>query len=196
MALERAAARADNPKGATMIPKRVRDEMNLQIKLELESAYLYLSMAAWFHEQNLDGMAHWMRCQAHEETIHGMKFFDHITERGGTVELLDMKSLKTSWKTPLEAWKDAYEHEKVVTARIHTITKAAREESDYTAEPICAWFNKEQIEEEASTQKVAASLAMVGDNTQAILMLDRELAARVFTAGSPFDPVAYTAPGA
>jgi len=31
-------------------------------------------MVAYFHEQGLDGMAHWMRCQAHEEMIHAMKF--------------------------------------------------------------------------------------------------------------------------
>ena len=176
-----------------MIPKRVRDEMNEQVKYELESAYLYLSMVAWFHEQNLDGMAHWMRCQAHEEQIHAMKFFDHIVERGGTVHLLDLKQGKTSWLSPLEAWKDAYEHEQFVTGRCRLITKVVREEDDYNAEPLMAWFNKEQIEEEANTSRVAANLEMVGDNKQAILMLDRELGARVFPAGSPFDPLAYNA---
>jgi ferritin len=179
-----------------MIPKKVRDAMNEQVKVELESAYIYLSMVAWFHEQNLDGMAHWMRCQAHEETIHAMKFFDHIVERGGTVELLDLKQIKTAWKSPLEAWQDAYAHEQLVTARCYAITRIAREENDYAAEPLMDWFNKEQIEEESNTQRVAGSLAMVGDNKQAILMLDRELGARVFPAGSPFDPVAYNAPGA
>lgn len=174
-----------------MIPKRVRDEMNLQIKLELESYYLYLSMVAWFHEQNLDGMAHWMRCQAHEEMIHAMKFFDHIIERGGTVELLDLKQGKTSWKSALEAWKDAYAHEQFVSERIRTITKAVREESDFSAEPICAWFNNEQIEEEANTSKGVASLEMVGSDRQGLLMIDREMGTRVFPAGSPLDPAAY-----
>lgn len=56
-----------------MIPSKVRDLMNEQVKNELESFYIYLSMAAYFHEQNLDGMAHWMRVQAHEETTHAMK---------------------------------------------------------------------------------------------------------------------------
>ena len=58
-----------------MIAKRMSEAMNMQIKHELESYYIYLSMVAYFHEQNLDGMAHWMRCQAHEEMIHAMKFF-------------------------------------------------------------------------------------------------------------------------
>ena len=174
-----------------MIPKRVRDEMNEQIRHELESYYIYLSMVAWFHAHNLDGMAHWMRVQAHEEMIHAMKFFDHIIERGGTVELLGLKQLKTEWGSPLEAWKDAYAHEQFVSDRVRTITKVVREEMDYTAEPLCAWFNNEQIEEESNTSKAVANLEMVGDNRQGLLMLDREMGARVFPPGSPFDPVAY-----
>ena len=48
--------------------------MNEQIKHELESAYLYLSMAAYFHFLGLDGMAQWMRVQTQEELVHVMKF--------------------------------------------------------------------------------------------------------------------------
>jgi hypothetical protein len=33
---------------------------------------------------------------------------------------------------------------------------------------------------------------MVGDNRQGLLMLDREMGARAFPPGSPFDPVAYS----
>ncbi len=67
-----------------MINKRVYDAMNEQIKQELESAYIYLSMVGYFHAKNLDGMAHWLRVQTHEETIHAMKFFDHLTSRGAS----------------------------------------------------------------------------------------------------------------
>jgi ferritin len=65
-----------------MISKKMYDAINDQVKHELESAYIYLSMVGYFHSQNLDGMAHWMRVQVHEETIHAMKFFDHLTNRG------------------------------------------------------------------------------------------------------------------
>ncbi|KQC09644.1 MAG: hypothetical protein APR62_13855 [Smithella sp. SDB] len=174
-----------------MIEKKIRDAMNDQIKHELESFYIYLSMVAYFHKQGLDGMAHWMRCQAHEEMIHAMKFFDHIIDRGSTVILQDLKQIKTTWKTPLEAWQDAYEHEKFITGKINNLTKISREENDYTSEPILSWFLNEQIEEEKNTEKVARELALVEKSKQGILMLDRELAARVFVAGSSFDPTAY-----
>jgi len=176
-----------------MVGKKVRDVMNEQVKHELESYYIYLSMVAYFHSQGLDCMAHWMRCQAHEEMIHAMKFFDHILDRGAPVKLPDLKQIKTTWKTPLEAWQDAYEHEKFITAKINNITKISREENDYTSEPILSWFLNEQIEEEKNTEKVARELAMVENSKEGILLLDRELAARVFPAGSPLDPAAYNA---
>jgi len=176
-----------------MISERVLEAMNQQIKNELESYYIYLSMAAYFHSQNLDGMAHWMRCQAHEEMIHAMKFYDHIIDRGGVVRLLDLKQLKTEWTSPMEAWQNAYEHEQFITGKINNITKIAREENDYASEPMLAWFAKEQIEEESNTSKIASDMKMVENNKQGLLMLDRELASRVFPAGSPFDPAAYAA---
>jgi len=119
-----------------MIGKKMRDLMNEQIKNELESYYIYLSMVAYFHSRNLDGMAHWMRCQAHEEMIHAMKFYDHIIDRGGTVELLNLKQLKTKWKSPLEAWQDTLEHEKFITAKIHDLVKLSRKENDIASDTL------------------------------------------------------------
>jgi ferritin len=174
-----------------MIGERLANAMNDQIKNELESYYLYLSMAAYFHSKNLDGMAHWMRCQAHEEMIHAMKFFDHINERGGVVVLQNLAQLKTGWSSALEAFQDAYRHEQFISGTINALTTIAREEKDYAAEPLLGWFNGEQIEEEATAGKIAAELEMVGTDTSALLMIDRELGTRAFAAGSPLDPTAY-----
>lgn len=176
-----------------MIPAKLCDAMNDQIKHEMESYYIYLSMVAYFHEQGLDGMAHWMRCQSHEEMVHAMKLFDHIIDRGGRVVLQDLKQLKTEWASPLEAWKDALEHERFITGKINELQQICRHENDFTAEPILAWFSKEQIEEESNAEKNVTQMEMVGENKQGALMLDREMGARPFPAGSPFDPAAYAA---
>lgn len=176
-----------------MIGERLNHAINEQIKNELESYYIYLSMAAWLHTRSLDGMGHWMRCQAHEEMIHAMKFFEHLIDRGGKVVLQDLKQLKTKWSSPLEAFQDAFEHEKFISGKINDLTTIAREEKDYASEPMLAWFSDEQIEEEASTGKVADELAMIGEDKSALLMLDRELGARAYPPGSPFDPAAVSA---
>jgi ferritin len=175
-----------------MISKKMLDGMNEQIKHELESAYIYLSMVAYFHAQSLDGMAHWLRVQVHEETIHAMKFFDHLTDRGASVVLKDLKQIKTSWKNPIEPWNDAYAHEQFITGKIHSLLAIARKENDYTAEPLLNWFLNEQIEEESNTDKISRQVAMIGESKEGLLMLDRELATRVYPAGSPFDRAAYS----
>ena len=176
-----------------MIGERLNAAINDQIKNELESYYIYLSMAAYFHSNSLDGMGHWMRAQAHEEMIHAMKFVEHLIDRGGKVVFQDLKQLKTEWNSPLEAFQDALEHEKFISGKINDLTTIAREERDYAAEPLLAWFTDEQIEEEATAGKITDELEMIGDDKSALLMLDRELGSRPYPAGSPLDASAGSA---
>ena len=56
------------------ISSELADAINEQINFEMYSGYVYLSMATWFEEQNLDGMAHWMKIQAKEEYEHAIRF--------------------------------------------------------------------------------------------------------------------------
>jgi ferritin len=176
-----------------MIGKKLNDAMNEQIKNELESYYIYLSMAAWLHSKALDGMGHWMRVQAHEEMLHAMKFFNHLIDRGGKVALKDLKQLKVQWKSPLEVFQDAFEHEKFISKKINDLMSIARQEKEYASEPLLAWFTDEQIEEESNANKITEQLEMVGTDKSGLLMLDRELAARAYPPGSPLNPVAAPA---
>ena len=161
-----------------MIGKKMQDAINEQIKEELGSAYIYLSMEAYFHSKGLDGMAHWMRAQTQEEMMHAMKFLDHIVGRDGKVELLALDQPKIEWSSPLEAFQDAYKHEQYITGRIDNLVKLAAEENDNAAAIMLQWFVTEQVEEEASTSKVAQMLEMIGDSGHGLIMLDRELGAR------------------
>jgi ferritin len=78
-----------------MMNKAMQDAMNEQIHKELFSAYLYLSMAAYFEDKNLPGFAHWMKMQEAEEREHAMKFYEHIADRGGRVLLKALEAPKT-----------------------------------------------------------------------------------------------------
>jgi ferritin len=176
-----------------MIGKKLNDAMNEQIKNELESYYIYLSMAAWLHSKALDGMGHWMRVQAHEEMLHAMKFFNHLIDRGGKVTLKDLKQLKAQWKSPLEVFQDAFEHEKFISKKINDLMSIARQEKEFASEPLLAWFTDEQIEEESNASKITEQLDMVAADKSGLLMLDRELAARAYPPGSPLNPVAAPA---
>ena len=43
------------------LSKKMQDALNEQIKEELFSSYIYLSMAAYFESINLSGFARWMQ---------------------------------------------------------------------------------------------------------------------------------------
>ena len=82
-----------------MINRKVEAAMNKQIVAETYSAWLYLSMAAWFDGQNLKGFASWMRVQAQEELTHAMLFYNHIGDRGGRVVLGAIEAPPSEWKS-------------------------------------------------------------------------------------------------
>ncbi len=161
-----------------MIGKQIEAAMNEQIKHELESAYIYLSMAAYFRAEGLAGMAQWMTVQAKEEFSHAMRFFDHIDERDGRVALKALAEPPQKWASPLETFKAAYEHERFVTGKIYNLVKIASEEGDHAAGAMLQWFVTEQVEEEASTREVVELLERVGDSDCGLIMTDRELGAR------------------
>jgi len=160
------------------ISKELTDAINEQINFEMYSVYVYLSMATWFEEQNLDGMAHWMKIQAKEEYEHSMRFWKHITDRGGKVVLKAIKAPKTKWESAYEAWDDAYNHELTVSNLIFKIGEIADKEGDRAAGSMLQWFYDEQIEEEEQTMKVRDLLKIIGDSTNALFMLDGKLGRR------------------
>ena len=68
-----------------MISEKMQEALNGQVNAELYSAYLYLSMEAYFKSENLSGFANWMRVQTQEELTHALKIYDFVNERGGRV---------------------------------------------------------------------------------------------------------------
>lgn len=163
-----------------MIPKEIEAAFNDQIKYELESAYIYLAMAAYFEDQGLEGMARWMRAQTQEEVTHAMRFYKHIAERGGRVRLQKIAEPPHDWESALEAFKAADKHEQFITGRINELVKLGREAKDYASESLLQWFVDEQVEEEESTARVVQQLKVVGEDGRGILMIDRELGQRSF----------------
>jgi len=161
-----------------MIGKQVQDAMNEQIKRELESAYLYLSISAYFRSEGLDGMAQWMLVQSQEEVEHAMRFFEHISQREGVVELLALGKPKKEWNSALEAFEDAYKHEKFISASIDDLAKIADDSNDNPAKIMLQWFITEQVEEESSTKSVVDLLKRIGDSGHGLVMADRELGVR------------------
>jgi ferritin len=167
--------------------------LNAQVNAELHSAYLYLSMAAYFESVDLQGFANWMRVQYQEETLHGLKFFDYINQRNGRVKLTQLEGPATEWKSPLEAFRQAYEHEKHISKLIANLVQQSRQVGDASTETFLQWFVTEQVEEEAQTYRIAQQLKLAGNERTALLLLDRELAQRRPPAAAAPAPAAAPA---
>jgi len=160
------------------ISKKINDVINKQINNELFSSYLYLSASAYLTENNFVGAAHWMKLQAKEEVGHAMKFYSYILNRGGQIKLSSIDTPKSDWKSMIDIFQFAYEHEKKVTDMINGIMEVAKIENDYATEELLQWFIKEQVEEEANASFAFEKLKLVGDNIGGLFIIDGELGRR------------------
>jgi ferritin len=156
----------------------VQDALNEQIKHELSSAYVYLSMCAHFEAENLSGFARWMRVQAQEELGHAMRLFDYVNQRGGRVILQAVEQPPHEFSSPLSIFEQALEHETKVTQLIEQLYETAVQHKDYATQVEVQWFITEQVEEEDSASLIVDQLKMAGNDRAALLMLDRQLGAR------------------
>ena len=162
-----------------MISDKMQDAINAQINAEMYSAYLYLSMSTYFEAQNLPGMAIWMQTQAQEEMVHAMKFYAYVHEARGRVKLAALDAPPTEWESPLAVFEAAFAHEQKVTSLINGLVDLAIAEKDHATNAMLQWFVTEQVEEESNADTIVQQLTRIGDATQPLLMLDRELGARV-----------------
>lgn len=160
------------------LSKAMESKLNEQICEELESAFLYLAMAADFEDKDMSGAAAWMRSQYHEELEHAMKFFNWIVEREGTPVVPALKQPQKSWPSLLAAFEAAHKHEKHISSCIDGLVKAARDEADNATESFLQWFVKEQVEEESAVLTIVKRLRLVGETGNGLYMLDRELGMR------------------
>ena len=163
-----------------MISEKLEKAFNVQINKEFYSEYLYLSMQAYFERLNLKGFVNWMSVQVQEERAHAMGMFDYLNQRGGSVILKAIEKPEVDWKSPLDVFENVLKHEEYVTASINELMDAAEDVKDRAAMSFLNWYLKEQVEEEDNVGQVLATLRLIGDDKKALLMLDKELAARTF----------------
>jgi len=161
-----------------MLADKVLKALNDQVNAELYSAYLYLAMNAYFKSLGMDGFANWMSQQAHEETLHALKIYDFIHQRGGRVVLTQVDAPPVQWDSPLAVFEATLQHEQKVSALINDLVDLAQAERDHATSIFLEWFVSEQVEEEESVGAVLDQLRLLGDAKSGLFMVDRELAQR------------------
>lgn len=168
-----------------MVSDRIQKLLNNQLNKEFFSAYLYLSIEAYLTSQNLPGFANWFRVQAQEERDHALIFFNYINRIGGRVRFTQIDTPQVDFASIGEALKLTLEHEKFVTSSIYDIVDAALEEKDHKTNTFLQWFINEQVEEEDNADKNIRKFELVKDDGKGILMMDADMAARVYVQAAP-----------
>ncbi|MDO8548858.1 MAG: ferritin [Ignavibacteria bacterium] len=169
-----------------MINEKIEKLFNDQMQKEFYSAYLYLSFEAYFTSKNLKGFAHWFRVQAMEERDHAIIFFNYLNLVGGRIKLQQLDAPEWDFKSIEEVLMKSLEHERFVTRSIYNIVDQAILEHDHKANSFLKWFIDEQTEEEANAEQNLSKIKLVGENDgKGILMLDAEMATRVYVIPAP-----------
>ncbi len=163
-----------------MLKEKILNALNEQINAEMHSAYLYLSMSAYFEDKGLGGFANWMKVQYQEELSHSLKFFDYVNERGGRVILKPIDAVPTEFDGVVDVYEKTLEHEQKVTGLINSLMDIAVECSDHATQSFLQWFVDEQVEEEANVTELLDNLKLINGQGNGVFMLNRELKSRVF----------------
>jgi ferritin len=164
-----------------MLTMKMTEALNVQVNKEIYSAYLYGAMSAVCEQMGLKGFANWFTVQLKEEMEHAARIYRYILEQGGQIRLLAIEQPPSGFESPLDMFEKTLAHEKIVTRSINSLVDLAIQEKDHASQIFLQWFVTEQIEEEANPTEIIAKLKLVGKDGNGIFMIDKDLAARVFT---------------
>jgi len=164
-----------------MISKTMTKKINRQINREIYSGYFYLGMASYAKDSGLNGIANWFTVQMQEEFSHAQKLYDYVVQQGGRVMLETIEEPPQDFKSVTDLFHETLSHEKKVTKMINDLMKLAIKENDQATQIMLQWFVTEQVEEEANSMGMLQKLKLIGKDSSGLLMLDSELAQRVFT---------------
>ena len=167
-----------------MLHPEVKQLLMEQINKELYSAYLYLAMADYYADANLNGFENWFNVQAQEERDHAMLFRQYLNNQSERVHLTAVDGPNDDFKSFDEPLEKALAHECTVTASIHNIYAVAFREKDFRTMQFLDWFIKEQGEEEKSTDDLIQKFKLYGTDAKSLYMLNNELAGRVYAPPS------------
>lgn len=167
-----------------MTNEKITAMLNEQITKELYSSYLYLAIANYYEDQNLDGFANWFEVQAREELDHALLFRRYMLNDGSAVCLQAIDAPNVSYTKHDEPLDAALDHERFITASIADIYSDALQCKDYKTTQFLDWFIKEQGEEEKNADDLCKRFKLFGSDPKGLYMLNAEMLARVYAPPS------------
>lgn len=153
----------------------IAEAINDQIRKEFNAAFLYLSFSVNMKEYGMKGAGRWLRAQYLEECGHALRLLDYMELRREPVRIPQISAPDYAWNTPLDVFRLAWEHERLITQSIHSLVTLCRQEKDYATQGMLMDYVKEQVEEESQVQDIVDALNRCGNDASALLQLDARL---------------------
>ena len=172
-----------------MVSKNIEKALNNQIKIEAESAQIYLAMACWAEVKGLEGVAGFMYAQSQEERDHMLKLIKFVNERGGHAQISKLAEPNVSFKSLKEMFEELYKHEVYVSESINELVHISLQEKDYATHNFLQWYVAEQIEEEAVARTVLDKVNLIGDDKGGLYLFDRDIQNLTVTTAAVNTPI-------
>ena len=160
--------------------------LNAQIGNEFAAHLQYVAIAVHFDALTMPQMASFFYVHAREERDHAMMMVRYLLDTEAEVTIPGSEAPITRFDGVVEPIELSLSQERTVTEQVYTLTRIAREENDYGAEPFMQWFIKEQVEEVA---KMSSLLTVAKRNTDSIADLEAYVAGQQANGGG-VDPTA------
>lgn len=132
--------------------------MNEQVTRELTASQTYLSASLWMEQQELVGMARYMRDESHEERTHALGFLDFSNKRDIPITLQALEAPKASWESVEQVWIDLLEAEEENTKALLQFASAAQKCEDHAISAFLQPFHLEQVESEDNLGTILAKV--------------------------------------
>jgi bacterioferritin B len=155
-----------------MLSPALTTALQAQIGYEFGASQTYLGMAAHFHAHNLEKWAAFFERQSLEEREHALKIFHFLLETGSPAKLPAIAEAPVQYTSALEVLQKSLQQEQRVTQAFKDMSALALREADFTGFGFLQWFLSEQVEEEASFERLIALVESGINLFQAQALLD------------------------
>ncbi len=136
-------------------PKFV-EQLRDQIGHEFAAHQQYVAIATYYDALTMPRMAALFYQQALEERDHAMMMVQYLMDADEEVKIPGVGAPNNDFTDVVQPVQIALDQEKRVTDQINSLTKTARDESDFASDQFMQWFIKEQVEEVAKMSDLLA----------------------------------------
>jgi len=158
-----------------LVSDTLETALNLRIKQEFDSAFIYKAMGSWCRYNGFNNVAKFFFAHAEEEMTHGHKVVDYLDDKNCLAVIPDVTKPDISgYKDIRTIFEIAFKHELEVTKSYNDLATAALKETDHDVYRFAQSVLAEQLEENALYDNYLDKLDLLGDGPQAAYLFDHD----------------------